>query len=171
MRFIVGKQARFQMQGEETMADIQVFDAVMNKDEIVDGANVIIPYDVEAVHHAKRVKVKATFDDAFYQGSIVRMNGVYVIGIPKAIRKQINKQPGEVLHVTIEEDTSVRTAVVPEDLRIAFENSQTALKHFESLSYTNQRKICMWIEEAKKEETRAVRVQKSIEMLAEGKHR
>lgn len=151
------------------MAEKQVFEAIMNKDDKVDGTNVIIPYDVEAVHHAKRVKVKATFDGVPYQGSIVRMDGDFVIGIPKVIREQTGKKPGEVLLVTIEEDHSERKAEVPEPLEKAFSEQPSAKTFFDSLSYTNQRKYTLWIDGSKKEETRSARVQKTVEMLLEGK--
>ena len=39
---------------------------------------------------------------------------------------------------------------------------------FDSLSYTNRKEYCRWITEAKKEETRAARLEKSIEMLRKG---
>jgi uncharacterized protein YdeI (YjbR/CyaY-like superfamily) len=39
------------------------------------------------------------------------------------------------------------------------------LTFFESLSYTHRKEYCRWIREAKKEETRARRLEKAVEML------
>jgi len=39
---------------------------------------------------------------------------------------------------------------------------------FDSLSYTNRKEYCRWITEAKKEETRAARLEKAIAMLRKG---
>ena len=39
---------------------------------------------------------------------------------------------------------------------------------FEKLSYTNRKEYCRWISEAKREETRRMRLAKSIEMLENG---
>ena len=74
------------------------------------GAYVPFPYDIRAEFGKGRVKVHATFDDIPYDGNVVNM-GVkntdgsvcYIIGILKDIRKQIGKQPGNTVHVIIEE--------------------------------------------------------------------
>jgi uncharacterized protein YdeI (YjbR/CyaY-like superfamily) len=39
---------------------------------------------------------------------------------------------------------------------------------FDSLSFTNRREYCRWITTAKKEETRAARLAKSIDMMRRG---
>lgn len=74
------------------------------------GAYVIFPYDVREEFGKGRVKVHATFDGVDYQGSIVNM-GVknedgsicYILGIRKDIRKQINKDIGDSVVVTVRE--------------------------------------------------------------------
>jgi uncharacterized protein YdhG (YjbR/CyaY superfamily) len=74
------------------------------------GAYVVFPYDVREEFGKGRVKVHATFDGEPYDGSIVNM-GVknpdgsvcYIIGIRKDIRAKINKQPGDMVWVTIKE--------------------------------------------------------------------
>ncbi len=51
-----------------------------------------------------RVKVHATFDGAEYDGSLVKMKTpCHIIGIRQDIRKQIGKQPGDTIKVTIKE--------------------------------------------------------------------
>lgn len=72
------------------------------------GAFVEFPYDIREEFGQGRVKVRATFDGAVYEGSIVNM-GVknpdgsicYVIGVRKDIRKKINKDIGDKITVTI----------------------------------------------------------------------
>ncbi|MDR2910472.1 MAG: DUF1905 domain-containing protein [Bacteroidales bacterium] len=86
------------------------FDAEIRKVPDLDGAYVEIPFDVKAVFGKGRVKVCATFDGESYHGSMVNM-GVknadrsvcYIIGVSKGIRAKIGKQPGDVIHVTVEE--------------------------------------------------------------------
>jgi uncharacterized protein YdeI (YjbR/CyaY-like superfamily) len=39
---------------------------------------------------------------------------------------------------------------------------------FDSLSFTNRKEYCRWITEAKKQETRAARLAKSIDMMHRG---
>lgn len=70
----------------------------------MDAAYVEIPFDVKATFGKGRVPVNATFDGVPYQGSLVRMGTpCHIIGIRKDIRKQIGKQPGDTISVTIEE--------------------------------------------------------------------
>ena len=44
-----------------------------------------------------------------------------------------------------------------------------AKEFFESLALSHQRAYVDWIEQAKKPETRATRVEKTVELLSEGK--
>ncbi len=68
----------------------------------------IFPWDIREEFGAGRVKVSATFDALPYDGSIVNM-GVkdahgkpcYIIGVLKAIRKQLGKGDGDLVHVVI----------------------------------------------------------------------
>lgn len=72
------------------------------------GAYVAFPYDVREEFHAGRAKVHVTFDGEPYDGSVVNM-GVknpdgsicYIIGIRKDICTRIGKQPGDMVHVVV----------------------------------------------------------------------
>ena len=86
------------------------FDAVIQKVEDIDGAYVVFPYDLRAECGKGRLKVHATFDGEPYDGSVVNMGRknpdgsiCYLLGIRKDIRARINKQPGDTVHVTIQE--------------------------------------------------------------------
>jgi uncharacterized protein YdeI (YjbR/CyaY-like superfamily) len=62
-----------------------------------------------------------------------------------------------------------RSATVPDDLRRALEANDRALEVFETLNRSNRYAILHRIEEAKRAETRARRIEKYVAMLAEGK--
>ena len=80
------------------------FDAEIKKVPDIDGAYVEIPFDVKLEFGKGRVPVNATFDGVHYQGSLVKMRTpCHILGILKDIRKQIAKQAGDIVHVTIEE--------------------------------------------------------------------
>jgi hypothetical protein len=80
------------------------FDAELKKVPDIDGAYIEIPFDVKEAFGKGRVPVNATFDGVLYQGSLVRMGTPgHILGVRKDIRKQIGKQPGDIIHVTIEE--------------------------------------------------------------------
>ncbi len=80
------------------------FDAVLQKVPDIDGAYVEFPYDAKAEFGKGRVKVHATFDGVPYDGILIKMGTpCHIIGVRKEIRKQIGKQPGDTVAVTIEE--------------------------------------------------------------------
>ncbi len=62
---------------------------------------------------------------------------------------------------------SQSTATVPEDLRRELENNDTAREFFSKLDSRNRYAILYQIQDAKRPETRARRIQKYVEMLAE----
>ena len=73
-------------------------------------AYVAFPWDIRKEFGKGRVKVHAEFDGIPYNGSIVNMgvkdengNVCYIIGLLKAIRKQLGKGDGDSVHVVIRE--------------------------------------------------------------------
>ncbi len=80
------------------------FEAIIQKVPDIDGAYINFPYDVRAEFGKGRVKVHATFDGEPYDGSLVKMKTpCHILGIQKAIRAKIGKQPGDTVAVTIKE--------------------------------------------------------------------
>ena len=135
------------------------------------GAFVYIPFDVEETFGKKRVKIKAVFEgEAEYRGTLVRMGSPqHILIVRKDIRTQIGKQPGDVVKVSLVEDTQPRVVEVPENFQQLLNQDETVKQFFSKLSYTHQREYVEWITEAKKEETRERRMLKAIEMLKRGK--
>ena len=83
---------------------IYEFVAELRKVPDIDGAYIEFPYDVRQEFGKGRVKVHAEFDGEPYDGSLVRMKTPgHIIGVRKDIRKKINKQPGDRIHVRIRE--------------------------------------------------------------------
>ncbi|HFI0667768.1 TPA: DUF1905 domain-containing protein [Streptococcus suis] len=92
------------------MTKVYEFQAVIYPVPDKGGAYIIFPYDIRQEFGKGRVKVHATFDGHPYDGSIVNMgikdeegNICYILGIKKAIRAAIGKQPGDTVFVTIRE--------------------------------------------------------------------
>ncbi|MCL1797685.1 MAG: YdeI/OmpD-associated family protein [Eggerthellaceae bacterium] len=140
------------------------FTAMIEKAPKVDGAYVEVPFDPQKVFGVKRVKVKATFDGVAYRGSITPMGGRPLIGITKAIRNEIGKQAGDSVEVTIEQDTEERVIELAKDAETALIDANL-LEAWKKQSYSHQREHMMWINEAKKPETRQRRIVKMIELL------
>lgn len=142
------------------------FNAEIKKIEEKDGAYIEIPFDVEEVYGAKRVKVKATFDGVEYRGSIVKMGlPCYIIGITKEIRKKIEKEPGDIIEVTIEKDEEDRVVEIPTDFKERIELDNNIKEFWNTLSFSMQKKYVTWITSAKKEDTRNKRIDTAIEKL------
>lgn len=73
------------------------------------GAYVVFPWDIRKEFGSGRVKVRVLFDGIPYEGSIVNMglkdeqgNILYIIGLLKAIRKELGKGDGDPVHVVVE---------------------------------------------------------------------
>ena len=88
------------------MKQVYEFDAVIHEVPDNGGAYVIFPWNIREEFGKGRVKVYAEFDSIPYNGSIVNMgvkdedgNVCYVIGLLKAIRKQLNKGDGDAASV------------------------------------------------------------------------
>jgi len=133
------------------------------------GAYVLFPYDTgkEFATHGK-VPVRATFDRVPYTGSLIKYgHPLHMLGVPKAIREQIGKGPGDTLEVVVWKDEEVRTVEVPAQFENLMKN-EGLLPVFKRLSYTHRKEYCNWISEAKKQETRLKRLEKAIAMLKNG---
>ncbi len=133
------------------------------------GAYILFPYDTEKEFGTKgRVPIQATFDDVPYTGSLIKYgHPQHMIGLLKAIRDQIGKQPGDTISVELWKDEAPRIIEVPVAFAAAMKKAGL-LAAFEKLSYTHRKEYCRWITEAKKEETRTARLSKAIEMLKQG---
>lgn len=133
------------------------------------GACVYFPYDVQKEFGTKgRVPVKVTFDGAPYTGSMVKYGAPqHMLGILKNIRQQIGKGPGDMVDVTVEKDEAERTVEVPAEFEKLMKEEKVRAA-FDKLSYTHQKEYVRWITEAKREETRAARLAKSVAMLRNG---
>ncbi len=147
------------------MADKQTIEVVLEKHPKMEATGIAIPFDVEKVFGAKRVPVKATVNGAVYSGSIVRMGGRYMLGIPKAFRDEAGIAAGERITVTIEADTVPRTVEVPIDLAAALKKAGLS-DAWEKLSFSHKKEHVRAIEEAKQEATRVKRIEKAVTMVA-----
>jgi len=133
------------------------------------GAYILFPYDVEKEFGTKgKVPVNVTFDGVSDRSSLMKYgHPQHMVGVAKAIRTQIGKQPGDTVEVQLWKDEEIRTVEVPDELQKLMKK-EGVLPFFEKLSYTHRKEYCRWITEAKKEETRLNRLAKAIEMLKKG---
>jgi bifunctional DNA-binding transcriptional regulator/antitoxin component of YhaV-PrlF toxin-antitoxin module len=146
------------------MAEKQIFDARLEKHETMEATGITIPFDVEKVFGAKRVPVKVSINGANYRGTVVRMGGKYMLGIPKVFRDAAAIKAGDTITVEMERDMEERTVEIPKDFADAMEKAGV-MERFSKMSYTHRKEHVLAVKEAKREETRIRRIEKSIEML------
>jgi 2,4-dienoyl-CoA reductase-like NADH-dependent reductase (Old Yellow Enzyme family) len=134
------------------------------------GAFVEVPFDPEETFGSRRPKVRATFDGHPYRGSIAPMGGRPLLGVTRAVRNAIGKDVGDRVAVTVTRDDEPRTVEVPPGLVKALEAAGLR-ERFDELAYTHRKEYAQWVAEAKREETRARRIAKAVEMVASGRTR
>ncbi len=117
---------------------------------------------------AKRFLVIATVDGYAWRTSVARMRGEFLVGLNRAVREEAGVRAGDTVEVELELDTAPREVPVPDALGKALGRDNAARSAFEALAYTHRKEYARWIEEAKREDTRARRVTKTLAKLREG---
>lgn len=126
---------------------------------------------VEALGGGKHPKIVATVNGFTFRTSIASMGGRYMFGVSADRRKEACVQAGEVYDVDVELDLEPREVDVPEDFAAALDQNPAARTFWDTLSYSNKSWHTLQVTGAKKPETRAARINKSINMLSEGRAR
>jgi len=130
-----------------------------------------VPFSVEEAFGTKaRVAVCGTVNGFPFRTSLMpRGQGVFYMAFTKAMQDATKSGVGDTVSVVMEQDTAPRTVTVPADLRKALAKPPAQTKVFTALSYSHQKEYVDWVEQAKKPETRANRIEKVITLLASGK--
>jgi hypothetical protein len=132
-----------------------------------DGSMCFIPvtFDPVAVFGKIRAPVKVTVGKHTYRSTIAAMGGTVCIPLRKSNREAAGLEGNEKVKVRLELDTEERTVTAPPDFAKALRKVK-AWNAWQSLSFTHQREHVEAIEDAKKPETRARRIAKSVAMIA-----
>ena len=150
------------------MENLYEFKATIKGIEKVDGAYVEFPFDTKELFNTNgKVKVAATFDGYKYRGILTKMGApCHIIGITKAIRREIGKEVGDEIVVTIRKDMGSRLKEIPEILVKALDENAKAKEFFETLTESQKNKFITHITSAKREQTIKSRLDKCIIMLS-----
>ena len=120
---------------------------------------------------AKRFPVLATVNGYMWRTSVARMGGEFLVGLNKEVRTGAGVQAGDTVSLELKLDTEPRTVEVPPSLAEALEADPEAKATFEGLAFTHRKEFARWIEEAKREDTRARRVTQALDMIRTGRTR
>ena len=132
-----------------------------------DGSMCFIPlsFDPKAVFGKARAPVKVTLNGYTYRSTIAAMGGPPCVPLRKSNREAAGLEGGETIEVRLELDTGKRVVTAPPDLKRALKTVRGAAEQWRRLSYSHQREHVEAIEEAKKPETRARRIEAALRML------
>jgi len=120
---------------------------------------------------AKRFPVVATVNGYTWRTSVARMRGEFMVGLNREVREGAGVHAGDTVTLELALDTEPRTVEVPPALAEALDADPEAKTAFEGMAFTHRKEYARWIDEAKKEETRARRVSQAVEMIRTGRTR
>ncbi len=123
-----------------------------------------VPDDVvAALGGGRRPPVTVTLGGYGYRTTIAPMGGAFWIPLSAEHREAAGLREGQEVDVRVELDTAPRETPLPEDLAAALDEG--ARDFFDGLAPSHRKEWVRWVEEAKKPETRAARIDKTAEAL------
>ncbi|MEO8262250.1 MAG: YdeI/OmpD-associated family protein [Pseudolysinimonas sp.] len=125
-----------------------------------------IPDAVVAELGGKRVPVVITIDGTYtYRNTTAVMGGKNLVGVSSEHRAASGVVGGQVVEITMVRDDAPREVEVPEVLATALAGDPVAAAAWDKLAYSHRKEHARAITEAKAQETRARRVEKTISAL------
>jgi hypothetical protein len=122
---------------------------------------------VAALGESRRPPVTITLNGYTYRTTAVRMGGRFLVPLSAEHREAAGVAAGDAITVDLEPDSAPREVALPPDLDEALDDA--ARTAYDALSYTHRKEWVRWVEEAKKPETRATRIEKTVAGLREGR--
>lgn len=138
---------------------------LLSSDEYPNSAFMQFDFDFMAVFGSKgRIPVILTVGEYKYRSTIAVYNGVHMMVFNKQMRLDTGYGAGDMVHITLERDSSKREVEIPEDVNLAIKEAGVR-EGFMKLSYSHRKENVDWINDAKKPETRLRRINKLIDTL------
>ena len=125
-----------------------------------------VPFDPKPVFGRVRAPVKVTLNGYTYRSTIASMGGTVCVPLRRSHREAAGLAGGETMEVRLDLDAEKREITAPPDFVRALKAQPPAWERWRELSYSHQREYVEAIEEAKKAETRARRVDGAVRAMA-----
>ena len=145
------------------------FKARLNGDETRKDASAAftLPFDTREVRGKAKVPVKVTINGYTWRSTVGNRGGIQYIVVNAEARRKAGVKAGDFVTITLRPDGERREIEVPIPLRKALGTKLT--QKLNNLSFTHKKEFIVWYSEAKKDDTRARRVEMMKEMLSAGK--
>lgn len=141
----------------------QSFDAALELHDTDGGVFLMIPFSVAEVYGAKGTfAIIGTIDGFPIRLSLMPADaGQHELRVPKEVRKAIDKNWPETVHVVLRPDTE-ETLDIPKPLALAL--ARTGLqKQFGALPYPERKELSQWVDRAKSADARRQRIQEILD--------
>jgi len=147
------KKFKAELNGDESRADAS--------------ASFQLPFDTRDVWGKAKVPVKVTINGYTWRSTVGNRGGQQYIVVNADARRNAGVRAGDVVTITLEPDSEKREIEIPSPLQKAL--GTKLVQKFNSLSFTHKKEFIVWYSQAKKEDTRARRLEKMKVMLSSGK--
>ena len=147
------KEFRTKLKGDDSRADASAY--------------FTLPFDTRDIWGKAKVPVRVTINGYTWRSTVGNRGGQQYIVVNAEARRAAGVKAGDLVTITLEPDTEKREIEVPIPLRRALGAKLT--QKLNALSFTHKKEFVVWYSEAKKEDTRARRVEKMKQMLSAGK--
>ena len=113
------------------------------------------------------VRVRGTLDGVPYRSSLMKYSGVFHLGVHNATIAAAGARSGAAVGVTIEiDDQPLPTDTVPRDLKRAIDANPAARRAWPAIAPSHRREHVKHVLDAKRAETRARRIARTVAALA-----
>ena len=124
-----------------------------------------LPFDVRQEFGKARPPVKISINRCSYRSTVCVYGGKYLVPVRRDRQEAAGVKPGDMVKVTVAPDAEERTVEPPADLKAALSRNPSAKARWAMLSFTRKKELAEAILEAKKQETRMRRLQKTLDIL------
>ena len=130
-------------------------------------ASFTLPFDTREVWGKAKVPVKVTINNHTWRSTVGNRGGVQYVVVNASARRSARVKAGDFVTIVLEPDTEKREIEIPKALQRAL--GTKLAQRLDSLAFSHKKEFVVWYSDAKKEDTRARRVQRIKDMLSSGK--
>jgi hypothetical protein len=120
---------------------------------------------VSKVSDGKRPPVSVTVNGVTYRTRIAVYGGKSYIPLRRELRQRAGLAVGDRAIIEMNADLAPRLVEVPDDLEAALAENEPASRAFEAMAYTHRKEYVVWVNSAKRPDTRLRRIEETMRRL------